>query len=104
MSRCSTLQQDQIHCPFFILSSVKYPFDIAKYSNVSYFGFSAHLWGAPEKLNKIAEALEVGQINYNSWSANSVRGSHAIKQSVYGIQDDRVNGWFYSNPKIFKIE
>lgn len=35
MSRCSTLQQDQIHSPFYILSTVKYPFDVAKYSNVS---------------------------------------------------------------------
>ena len=101
MSRCSTLQQDQIHCPFFILSTVKYPFDIAKYSNVSYFGFAAHLWGAPEKLTKIAENLDVGQIDFNSWSASRIRGAAAVKQSTFGIQDDRVYGWFYSNPKIF---
>ncbi|MBY0451865.1 MAG: aldehyde dehydrogenase family protein, partial [Bdellovibrionaceae bacterium] len=65
MSRCSTLQQDQIHSPCFILSAVKYPFDVPKYSNVSYFGFAAHLWGDPAKLTKVAQALEVGLIHYN---------------------------------------
>ncbi len=97
MSRCSTLQQDQIHSPCFILSAVKYPFDVPKYSNVSYFGFAVHLWGEPEKLNKIAQALEVGLIQYNS-SSIEVNGPIAgLKQSGYGLQDFRPEGAFFSN-------
>ncbi len=97
MSRCSTLQQDQIHSPCFILSAVKYPFDVPKYSNVSYFGFVAHLWGEPEKLNKIAQALEVGLIQYNG-SSIEVNGPIAgLKQSGYGLQDFRPEGAFFSN-------
>lgn len=99
MSRCSTLQQDQVHAPFFILSAVKYPFDVAKYSNVSYFGFAAHLWGEPEKLKKVAEALDVAAIFYNSSSYEQVGPIAGIKQSGYGLQDFRAEGVFYSNLK-----
>lgn len=99
MSRCSTLQQDQIHSPFFILSAVKYPFDVAKYSNVSYFGFASHLFGEPEKLKKVADGLEVGAAFYNSFSANTTRLWSATKQSGYGLQDDKALGAFFSNSK-----
>lgn len=99
MSRCSTLQQDQIHSPFFILSAVKYPFDVAKYSNVSYFGFAAHLWGEAEKLKKVGDGLEVGAIFTNEFSANSARLWSGLKQSGYGLQDDRALGSFFSNTK-----
>lgn len=100
MSNCSTLQQDQISAPLFIISTVKYPFDIAKYSNVSYFGFAAHLWGEEEKLNKIASQFEVGNLFVNKWSVQAPGPRAAIKQSGYGIQDYRIFGDFYSNAKI----
>jgi acyl-CoA reductase-like NAD-dependent aldehyde dehydrogenase len=99
MSRCSTLQQDQIHSPFFILSAVKYPFDVAKYSNVSYFGFASHLYGDAEKLKKVGDTLEVGAIFTNKFSANSTRLWSGLKQSGYGLQDDRALGSFFSNSK-----
>lgn len=97
MSRCSTLQQDQIHSPCFILSAVKYPFDVPKYSNVSYFGFAAHLWGEPEKLTKVAQALEVGVIQYNRSSIEINGPITGLKQSGYGLQDFKPEGPFFSN-------
>lgn len=97
MSRCSTLQQDQIHSPCFILSAVKYPFDVPKYSNVSYFGFAAHLWGEPEKLTKVAQALEVGLVQYNRCSIELNGPIAGLKQSGYGLQDFRPEGAFFSN-------
>lgn len=100
MSNCSTLQQDQVMSPLFILSTVKYPFDIQKYSNVSYFGFAAHLWGEPEKLVKIADTLEVGRIFRNKWSVQSFGPSCSVKQSGFGLQDYRTFGVFFSNVKI----
>jgi acyl-CoA reductase-like NAD-dependent aldehyde dehydrogenase len=99
MSRCSTLQQDQIHSPFFILSTVKYPFDIPKYSNVSYFGFAAHLWGERDKLAKIAEALDVGLVTYNKSSVDLAGAVTGVKQSGFGLQDFQSFGVFYSNVK-----
>jgi aminomuconate-semialdehyde/2-hydroxymuconate-6-semialdehyde dehydrogenase len=99
MSRCSTLQQDQIHSPFFILSAVKYPFDVPKYSNVSYFGFAAHLWGEPEKLAKIADGLDVGLVTINKASVDVPGAVAAVKQSGFGLQDFQTFGVFFSNVK-----
>jgi aminomuconate-semialdehyde/2-hydroxymuconate-6-semialdehyde dehydrogenase len=99
MSRCSTLQQDQIHAPFFILSAVKYPFGVAKYSNVSYFGFAAHIWGEPEKNRKIASALDVGLVAMNGYSVQTAGAWASVKQSGFGIQDYRAFGAFFSNVK-----
>lgn len=99
MSRCSTLQQDQIHAPFYILSAVKYPFDVAKYSNVSYYGFAAHLWGDREKLQKLGQSLDVGQVCLNTFSALAPGTVIGVKQSGYGLQDNRVFGAFFSNVK-----
>ncbi len=100
MSNCSTLQQDQVMSPLFILSTVKYPFDIQKYSNVSYFGLAAHLWGESEKLAKIADSLEVGRVFKNKWSVQIFGASCAVKQSGFGLQDYRTFGDFFSNVKI----
>jgi acyl-CoA reductase-like NAD-dependent aldehyde dehydrogenase len=79
---------------------VKYPFDIQKYSNVSYFGLAAHLWGEPEKLIKIADSLEVGRVCKNKWSVQVFGASCAVKQSGFGLQDYRTFGDFFSNVKI----
>lgn len=99
MSRCSTLQQDQIHAPVFILSAVKYPFDVAKYSNVSYFGFAAHLWGETEKMHRIAENLDVGLASVNKASVEVPGAVTAVKQSGFGLQDFQSFGAFFSNVK-----
>ena len=99
MSNCSTLQQDQVMAPLFILSIVKYPFDIAKYSNVSYYGQSAHIWGAEEKIEKIAEQLEVAHVFKNKWSVKHHEANKGVKQSAFGIQDYQVFGDFFSNVK-----
>jgi aminomuconate-semialdehyde/2-hydroxymuconate-6-semialdehyde dehydrogenase len=100
MSNCSTLQQDQVMSPLFILSTVKYPFDIQKYSNVSYFGFAAHLFGDIEKLNKVGDLLDVGLICKNKWSVEVFAMFKALKQSGFGLQDYRVFGDFFSNVKM----
>ena len=99
MSRCSTLQQDQIHSPVYILSTVKYPFDVPKYSNVSYFGFAAHLWGEPEKLSKLMTDLDVGLVTYNKSSIDVAGAVTAVKQSGFGLQDFQSFGAFFSNVK-----
>ncbi len=99
MSNCSTLQQDEVMAPLFILSVVKYPFDIAKFSNVSYYGQSAHIWAEESKIDKIAEQLEVAQVFKNSWSVKHHYANQGVKQSGFGIQDDQVFGAFYSNVK-----
>lgn len=99
MSNCSTLQQDQVPAPLFILSVVKYPFDVAKYSNVSYYGQSAHIWAEESKIGKVAEQLDVAQVFKNKWSAQRHQPNRGVKQSGFGIQDHQVFGDFFSNVK-----
>lgn len=99
MSNCSTLQQDQVLAPLFILSVVKYPFDIAKYSNVSYYGQSASIWAEDSKILKISEQLDVATIYKNKWSVEVHQPNLGVKQSGYGLQDYQVFGAFYSNVK-----
>lgn len=99
MSNCSTLQQDQVGAPLFILSTVKYAFDVAKYSNVSYYGMAAHLYGDVEKLGKLADSLDVGLICQNKWSVQIPGIPTSTKQSGFGFQDRRVFGDFFSNVK-----
>jgi len=99
MSNCSTLQQDQVEAPAFILSTVKYPFDIAKYSNVSYYGFAAEIWTEVDKNQKLIHQVEVGNVilNHNTMSRYDL--NLGVKQSMYGSADRRIFGGFYSNVK-----
>lgn len=99
MSNCSTLQQDQVLAPLYIVSEVKYPFDISKYANVSYYGFGASVWGDPLKTAKICEQLDVGQVCLNRWLVYSNESIQAVKQSAFGVQDRRIFGDFFSNVK-----
>ncbi len=100
MSNCSTLQQDQVQAPLYILSEVKYPFDIPKYSNVSYYGFTASIWAESDKAIKVVEALDVGLVSLNRWAVYCDQTHKSVKQSAYGIQDYHIFGDFFSNVKI----
>ena len=99
MSNCSTLQQDQMHAPLYIISEVKYPFDIPKYSNVSYYGDSASIWFSEKRPDKVIDQLDVGFMSLNKWSVYSPDRYSSVKQSGFGLQDHRIFGAFYSNVK-----
>lgn len=99
MSNCSALQQDQVMAPLFIMSEVKYSFDIPKYSNVSYYGHGASVWSEVAKVEKLINNLDVGQISLNQWLVFSKFQNKAVKQSAFGIQDYRIFGDFFSNAK-----
>jgi aminomuconate-semialdehyde/2-hydroxymuconate-6-semialdehyde dehydrogenase len=103
MSNCSTLQQDQVLAPLFIISEVKYPFDIPKYSNVSYYGMAASLWSDPQKASKVVEGLDVGHVSLNRWWIHSDGSVKAVKQSAFGQHDYRIFGDFFSNAKTLSI-
>lgn len=99
MSNCSALQQDQVHAPLFILSTVKYPFDIPKYANVSYYGDTANIWCEPDKGQKVISELEVANISMNKWSVYSNNQRPGVKHSSFGMTDHRIFGAFNSNAK-----
>lgn len=99
MSNCSALQQDQVHAPFYIVTSVKYPFDIPKYANVSYYGDTANIWADWEKSQKVIADLEVANISMNKWSVYTNNQRPGVKHSSFGITDHRIFGAFNSNAK-----
>lgn len=99
MSNCSVLQQDQVHGPAFILSSVKYGFDIPKFSNVSYYGFAASVWTEAGKNQKAIQQLDVGLVSLNRWAVFSPDGVKGVKQSGFGNMNSQIFGDFYSNVK-----
>lgn len=99
MSNCSTLQQDQVMAPAFILSTVKYPFDVPKYSNVSYYGFMASIWGDIEKAEKVSQQLDVSLVSLNRWGVFVDKPIAGVKQSTFGSTDHQIFGAFYSNVK-----
>lgn len=99
MSNCSVLQQDQVHGPAFILSTVKYGFDIPKYSNVSYYGHSASVWTEAGKNQKVIQALDVGLVSTNTWSIYSPGVVEGVKQSSFGNMNSQIFGDFYCNIK-----
>jgi aminomuconate-semialdehyde/2-hydroxymuconate-6-semialdehyde dehydrogenase len=99
MSNCSVLQQDQVHGPAFILSTVKYGFDIPKYSNVSYYGFAASVWTEAGKNQKVIQQLDVGLVSLNRWNIYSPNVVEGVKQSAFGNMSSQIFGDFYSNVK-----
>lgn len=99
MSNCSVLQQDQVHGPAFILSTVKYPFDIPKYSNVSYYGHSSSVWTELGKNQKVIQQLDVGLVSLNRWSIYADNTIAGVKQSSFGNMNSQIFGDFYCNVK-----
>lgn len=99
MSNCSVLQQDQVLGPAFILSTVKYAFDIPKYSNVSYYGHSASVWTEAGKNQKTIQQLDVGLVSLNQWSIFQYSVIEGVKQSSFGNMNSQIFGDFYSNVK-----
>lgn len=99
MSNCSELQQDELRLPIFVLSAVKYGFDIPKYSNVSYYGHSANLFSKESSWDKITSQLDVGRVSLNQWSIYSDLPYAVVKQSAQGLQNHQIFGDFNSNVK-----
>ncbi|AZZ35770.1 hypothetical protein CIK05_02785 [Bdellovibrio sp. qaytius] len=99
MSNCSVLQQDQVMGPAFILSTVKYAFDIPKYSNVSYYGHSASVWTEVGKNQKTIHQLDVGLVSLNKWSVFQYSAIEGVKQSSFGNMNSHIFGDFYKNVK-----
>lgn len=95
LSRCSTLQHDELSQSLFILESVKYPFDVPKRINAGYYGFACSVWGDKEKLTKVVSDIDVGLVSFNEWSVYKDVVFNGVKQSAYGIKDSRIFGELY---------
>ena len=96
LSHCSTLQQDWLGAPAVLISPVKYAHEMVKWTNTSYYGNIAQIFGAPEKIEKFGSQLEVGSVLGPDWIRGVELKHWGVKQSFYGNGDSSAFGSFFS--------
>lgn len=103
LPNCSELQQEELHLPIVLMTSVKYPYEMVKWINNNHYGHHCIIYGDHEKIIKFGQQCEVGHVMGNSW-LHYLKPISGQKASAYGLQDFRWNGDFYSKAKSFLIK
>lgn len=99
LSHCSVLQQDCLNAPVVLVSPVKYAHEMVKWTNTSYYGMFAQIFGSPEKIEKFAGQLDVSRVAANSWIESMATLPLGMKQSFSGIPDLEPFGGFFSDQR-----
>lgn len=99
LPNCSVLQQDEIPGPLILVTPVKYQHEAVKWTNNTYLGHSAVLWGNSEKAMKVAQQLECAHVWINSWMGPGTKSFFGHKQGSFGNPDRAWSGSFYSDVK-----
>jgi acyl-CoA reductase-like NAD-dependent aldehyde dehydrogenase len=102
LTQCSEDHQAEALGPVVLFSSVKYPFDIAKWVNNAASGFAVQLFGPVERLEKIAPKLEVGLILANQNFDPAQALLFGVKESVMGNTNLSPWGDFYSQVRTWR--
>lgn len=97
LSHCSTLQQDCLMAPVVLISPVKYVHEMVKWTNTSYYGMMAQIFGADEKVQKFGSQLEVSRVVANGWIERLSDLPLGLKQSFSGLSEVHAFGGFYSD-------
>jgi aminomuconate-semialdehyde/2-hydroxymuconate-6-semialdehyde dehydrogenase len=97
LSHCSTLQQDCLMAPVVLISPVKYIHEMVRWTNTSYYGMLAQIFGPDEKVQKFGEQLEVSRVLANGWLEKMSELPLGLKQSFSGLSDVHPFGGFYSD-------
>jgi acyl-CoA reductase-like NAD-dependent aldehyde dehydrogenase len=97
LSHCSTLQQDCLMAPVVLISPVKYVHEMVRWTNTSYYGMLAQIFGPDEKVLKFGEQLEVNRVVANGWLEKMSELPLGLKQSFSGLSDVHPFGGFYSD-------
>ncbi len=103
LTNCSTLQLDELAAPLVIVTTVKYPHEMVKWTNTGDFGVCASVFGPPEKARKLAEKLQVAEAWVNGWWTTD-EAFAGLKRSFFGIPDFDWKGSFFSDVKKMTIE
>lgn len=99
LTNCSVFQQDEVQGPLLLITPVKYQHEMLKWTNTSYLGQGAVVWGSAEKANKIIPKLECSQVWLNDWMNGSEKSLFGHKQASFGNPDMNWDGTFYSDVK-----
>lgn len=98
LTNCSTLQLEELAAPLVIVTTVKYPHEMVKWTNTGDFGVCASIWGPVEKAQKLAAKLEVAEAWVNGWWTGD-EAFAGLKRSFFGIPDFHWKGSFFSDVK-----
>lgn len=99
LTNCSVLQQDEVQGPLLLITPVKYQHEMLKWTNTSYLGQGAVVWGSAEKAAKVIPKLECSQVWLNDWMNGSEKTLFGHKQASFGNPDLHWDGSFYSDVK-----
>ncbi|MNL45866.1 Gamma-aminobutyraldehyde dehydrogenase [compost metagenome] len=99
LTNCSVLQQDEVQGPLLLITPVKYQHEMLKWTNTSYLGQGAVVWGSAEKAAKVIPKLECAQVWLNDWMNGSEKTLFGHKQASFGNPDMHWDGSFYSDVK-----
>ncbi|MFS4458425.1 aldehyde dehydrogenase family protein [Bdellovibrio sp. HCB2-146] len=99
LTNCSVIQQDEVQGPLLLVTPVKYQHEMLKWTNTSYLGQGAVVWGSAEKAAKVIPKLECQQVWLNSWMTGAEKSMFGHKQSSFGNPDMSWDGSFYSDVK-----
>jgi aminomuconate-semialdehyde/2-hydroxymuconate-6-semialdehyde dehydrogenase len=99
LSHCSVLQQECLAAPVIILSPVKYAHEMIKWSNTSYFGMMAQIFGTDEKVEKFGRQLDVSRVVANGWIETMGQLPLGMKQSLWGHPSLHPFGSFFSDSR-----
>ncbi|MBX3041621.1 MAG: aldehyde dehydrogenase family protein, partial [Bdellovibrionaceae bacterium] len=102
LTNCSTLQLDELASPLVIVTTVKYPHEMVKWTNTGDFGVCASVWGPVEKAQKLAAKLQVAEAWVNDWWTGD-QAFAGLKRSFFGIPDFEWKGEFFSDVKKMTI-
>ncbi|MBX3018323.1 MAG: aldehyde dehydrogenase family protein [Bdellovibrionaceae bacterium] len=96
LTQCSEDHQAEALGPVILFSSIKYPFDLAKWVNNASTGFAVQMFGPLERLEKIAPKLDVGAILANRDFDPAESVLFGTKESVIGDTQLSSTGSFFS--------
>ncbi|MES3036728.1 MAG: aldehyde dehydrogenase family protein [Bdellovibrionota bacterium] len=98
LPNCSELQQDNLGLPVFLVTTVKYQHEMAKWANLSPYSQLTSIWGDETKAGKVASQLDSAIIQLNHWTTKIPAGT-GRKLSFVGNSDFGIHGSFYSDPR-----
>lgn len=102
LTQCSEDHQAEALGPVILFSSIKYPFDLAKWVNNASTGFAVQMFGPPERLEKIAPKLDVGLILANQEFDPTESILFGTKESVIGDTQLSPDGSFFSQRTLIR--
>lgn len=102
LTQCSEDHQREALGPVILFSTIKYPFDLAKWVNNSGSGFAVQLYGPVDRLEKLISKLDVGLILLNQEFDPAQSLLFGVRESNMGSISLSPSGEFFSQARVVR--